>query len=147
MTLPKTDDDVSAICLASIRRHAMDVASWQFTVLNTMHDELHGNVILAENESPIVSFYSSAEHWYVMTTRRVIGRHCGVLHDIPTWRIKRDEFGDFKGHNRNPTSTMRLQLASGSRIELEYETGKAAMAPIYALRFLCHDHYGNENTA
>ena len=147
MTLPKTDEDVATICLASIRRHGMDVASWKLTILDAMHDELRGHVMLAENESPIVSFFLSAESWYVMTTRRVIGRHRSAFHDLPTWQILSCEFGDFKGNSGAPTVTMRLQAANRDDVELQYETGKASMAPIDAIGFLCHDHYGNAKSS
>lgn len=112
----------------------MDPSTWRATVIGAMHSQLCSLVELKTGESPIVSCFHSDASWYVLSTRRVLGACQGRAVDIAVLEIAKQSFGDFKGYEGSPIEFMNLESIDGRSISLEYETGKASMAPIYFFR-------------
>lgn len=121
--------------LRYIRAHAMDVPQWKWTRLDEVPAVLDGHVTLATEELPIVSCYLSEVSWYLMTTARVIGVHRQNHFDFSPISVAHWNWGDFKGHDKSETGTLRADLGAAGICEIAYETGKASMAPIYYERF------------
>lgn len=102
---------------------------------------------LAENEQPVVSSFISAERWYALTTRRILGQTSERRVELWAYEIESYASGNFKGYELSPAGLLRPQLGtqgtermtfrfrSGEEAAIEYETGYASMAPIYYVRF------------
>lgn len=118
-----------------IRKHAMEPSSWAYTRLSNHDNDLMDRAQLTENELPIVSCQISTDSWYVLTTRRVTAEHAGDYVDTLATDIEREGLGDFKGHDGARTRPLSLVLNGGERKTIEYETGRASMAPIYYFSF------------
>jgi hypothetical protein len=113
----------------------MKESEWRFTFLDALPPRLVRIVPLNANERPIVTCFVDAQRWYAMTTARVFGIfrgsqfHCSPP-DVTQWR-----WGDFQHAGRSEVEVATLSLASGTHIKVAYETGPAAMGPIYYERF------------
>ena len=129
------DEKVARICLASIRKSSLDVDSWLHTRLAELHPEIISLVGLKNGELPIVSCFFSAASWYVLTSRRVIGQYFGHGVDIPTADITQTGFGNFKGYGGKAIEVATINIPEERELRIEYETGKASMAPIYYFQF------------
>ncbi len=129
-----SNQDIKAhqLCVKSIERHSMDVQDWQHTVIAQMHDGLPG---LQADELPIVSIYFSPLSWSVLTNRRVLGAYYSHKIEIDVSKISETNFGNFKGYGGKRVEVMTLRSLGSQEFRLEYETGKASMAPIYYFSF------------
>lgn len=106
--------------------------------------------------SGLFSFLSE-NSWLVVSTRRVVGRHCGSTMELNPRHGISSRFGNFKGIGRNDsTHGPAIEMATVTSIEgdaslsFEYETGNASMGPIYACMFWERAkgfHYGADNSA
>ena len=119
----------------------MEPLSWSWTSIAAMRPDLAHRVFLHEHERPITSAFNSEKSWYAFTTRRIVACYEGGIQEIdPRYGIKMTA-GNFKGLGAGgmgsvPTEIMRIRaLDSAESLALEYETGKASMAPIYACQF------------
>jgi hypothetical protein len=129
------DRKIQAIALWYIDRPSMDIASWQWTILGRVHEAVAKLVGLEPGELPIVSSYVSEESWYLLTSRRILGRYAGKQVSAVPLEVVSDDFGNFKGYRHVLKEEMVLHLVGGDEVRLEYETGYASMAPIYYSRF------------
>jgi len=113
----------------------MQESQWRFTVLDAMAQRLARIVRLETTERAIVTCFIDAQRWYVMTSSRIFGVlqgskfNCSPL-DVTQWR-----WGDFKHAGRSEIETATLALTNGTHLRLPYETGPAAMGPMYYERF------------
>ncbi len=118
-----------------ICKHAMHPESWRHTRLAKHHPDVIHRAVLQDGELPIVSSYISDSSWYVLTTRRIIGAYAGDSVELSATDVCSDKFGNFKGYGTAQTEVMALTNNGKRTSRLEYETGKASMAPIYYFRF------------
>jgi len=129
------DEKIRSTALWYIGKHSMDPATWPYTLIGGSHAEVASRAELQLGELPLVSFFLSEESWYVLTTRRILGRFSGEPVEVPALDVLEDHFGNFKGFRGRETEIMRLKLVGGGEVRLEYETGRASMAPIYYFRY------------
>lgn len=129
------DDKIRSTALRYISKHVMDPSTWRATVIGAMHPQSSSLVELETGEFPIVSCFHSDVSWYVLSTRRVLGACRSRVVDIGVLQVAKHAFGDFKGYGGSPTEFVNLESTDGGSISLEYETGKASMAPIYYFRY------------
>jgi hypothetical protein len=134
-TLDWPHEKIRSTALAYITKHTMKEPEWRFTCLNSLPERLVRIVQLEANEHPIVTCFIDAQRWYAMTTARVLGIFRGSRFDCSPLEVTRWRWGDFKHTGRSEVETATLSLASGRHIRLPYETGPAAMGPIYYERF------------
>src|SRR5262245_9114222 len=120
-----------AICLASIRRHAINEANWRFTHLDALPERLGRIAPLEAGELSIVSCFIDAQRWYVMTTGRVFGLASGTRFSCSPLEVTQWRWGDFKRSGRAEAALATLALANGTHVRVPYETGPASIAPIY----------------
>jgi len=118
-----------------IRKHSMTEPNWRFTVLDAMAQRLDRIVQLDQSERAIVACFIDAQRWYVMTSSRVLGVFQGSRFNVSPLDVSQWRWGDFKHAGRSEVETATLALANGTHIKIPYETGPAAMAPIYYERF------------
>lgn len=125
------DAKIRATALWYIGKKTMDLPMWKYTRVGDAHPEVLGHAELEPGELPIVSFFVGKESWYLLTTRRVVGAYSGLSVRVATLDVRVQDFGNFKGYRSVELEVMRLQLANDHEVALQYETGRASMAPIY----------------
>jgi len=133
-----TDWPHEKICSAALRyitKHTMKESPWRFTCLDSLPERLGRIVQLEARERPVVTCFIDAQRWYAMTTARVFGVLHGSRFDCSPLEVTQWRWGNFKHNGRSEVETATLALASGTHIRLAYETGSAAMGPIYYERF------------
>ncbi|MGD2179501.1 hypothetical protein [Lusitaniella coriacea] len=113
----------------------MNPESWQYTRLSQHHPEVFHRFTLQPSELAIVTSHISDSSWYALTTRRIVGSYGGCIVDLAATNVTEDRFGNFKGYGDAQTEIMVLVCSERLDLRLEYETGKASMAPIYYFRF------------
>jgi len=113
----------------------MDVDTWKWTYLDNVPSPLSDDVRLLPEELPIVSCCLGSDHWYVMTTSRVIGCHESARFDFDPRSVVHWQWRDFKGVGFAEIEIARARLRDERCIDFSFETGKASMAPIYYERF------------
>lgn len=126
---------IQSALLQYIRSHAMKQASWRFTQLEVVHDALARVVQLVPGELCVVSCFIDGQRWYLMTTSRVFGIYRGSRFEFSPLRVRKCTWGDFKREGPLQIDVAEMQLDDGTRVTLAYETGFAAIAPIYYERF------------
>jgi hypothetical protein len=125
------DSKILSTALWYIGKHTMDPPTWRYTLVGEAHVEVFSRAELEPGEFPLVSFFFSEASWYLLATRRVLGAYAGRRVSVPALAVGEDRFGDFKGYNGAELEVMKLRLASAEEFLLQYETGRASMAPIY----------------
>ena len=129
------DEKIRNIAVWHIEKASIDPATWRCTLIGKVHPTVAERILMQEGELPIVSSFISDESWYLFTTRRLLGTYGGQRYDALPAEILQYEFGNFKGYGHEETAVMNLKFPGGREVELEYETGRASMAPIHYLRF------------
>ena len=130
------DEKVRTTALGYINKHVMNPLAWRATSVGEIHPKLTVLAELKSDELLIGSCFHSESSWSVLSTRRVVGVRSGQIVDLPVLDIVESRFGNFiKGLGTSTSELMRLRMANGRVLELEYETGPASMAPIYYFRF------------
>jgi hypothetical protein len=129
------DQKIQQVAVRYIEKNSMDRASWQFTLIGKAHKANAGLALLQAGELPVVSCRISAESWYLLTTRRIVGKYMEREVEASPMDVAGEHFGNLKGHQGRNTEIMNLKFSQGREATLEYETGKASMAPIYYLIF------------
>ena len=134
-----TDDwpheQIRSAALRYIKKHATGEPQWRFTVLDTLPQRLARIVHLGTGERPIVVCFVDAQRWYAMTTARVFGISRGSQFSCSPLDVRQWRWGDFKHAGRSEVEVATLALANGTHTRVSYETGPAAMGPIYYERF------------
>jgi hypothetical protein len=126
---------IRGAALFYIRKHLMKESDWRWTVIDRLHEEIKLFAKLDADELPIVSCYVDERTWYVMTTSQIHGVHNRRSFHVSPLDIKDWHWGNFKHYGRHELELACFMLNDGSRIEMMYEAGPAAMAPIYYERF------------
>ena len=129
------DQKIRKLSVRYIEKASMDPVSWRFTLIGKAHPALSGVVKMQAGELPIVSSFISENSWYLFTTRRVVGTYQGQKVELASVDCTRDSYGNFKGYGKQETEVMTLNHSGDEKAMLEFETGKASMAPIYYFRF------------
>jgi len=129
------DEKIHTIALRYIRKHCLKESEWRFTVLDALAQRLERIVQLEVGERAVVACFIDAQRWYVMTSRRVFGVLQGSRFTCAPLDVTRWQWGDFKHMGRSEVETATLALKDGTHIRVPYETGHAAMGPIYYERF------------
>ena len=129
------DEKIRSTALWYIGKHSGDPATFRYTLVGESHPEVARHVELPPSELPLVSFFLSEESWCLLTTRRILGCFSGQGIEIAALDVLEDRFGNFKGRGGRETEIMTLQVVGGGEVRLEYETGRASMAPIYYFRY------------
>jgi hypothetical protein len=129
------DAKIRSTALWYIGKHTMDPPTWRFTLVGEAHPESLGRAEPEPGELPLVSFLFSETSWYLLTTRRVVGELSGRRVGAAALEVLEDRFGNFKGYGGAELEVMTLRLAGGREAALQYETGRASMAPIYYFRY------------
>ena len=123
------------MALAYIREAATNEAQWRFTRLDALSERLARIARLDEAERAIVSGFIDGQRWYAMTTTRVFGIFQGSQFSCSPLDVRQWRWGDFKHGGRSEAEVATLALANGTHLRIPYETGPAAMGPIYYERF------------
>ncbi len=118
-----------------IQKHSTDPESWRYTHISRGHPEVRKRCGLQLGELVIVTSFISDASWYALTSRRIIGLYRGKLSDLQAVDVIEDKFRNFKGYRGVETEIMTLRRTGQPDTQLEYETGKASMAPMYYFRF------------
>lgn len=129
------DAKIRSTALWYIGQHTMDPPTWRYTLVGNAHPEMLDRAELEPGELPLVSSLHSEASWYVLTTRRVVGEYSGHRVMAAVLDVLENRYGDFKGNGGLDLQVMMLRLASGEEAALQYETGRASMAPIYYFRY------------
>ncbi len=129
------DSTIRSVALWYIEKHIMAPSEWLYTHVGDAPQEVLSRVELQAGEAPLVSFFLSSESWYLLSTRRIIGASAGLMVSVNSLDVVDERFGDFKGRSGVTVEVMFLRLSSGLTVELQYETGRAAMAPMYYFTF------------
>jgi hypothetical protein len=137
----KTDEEIKSIVSASIRRHSRELSTWVLTRLWDAGDpyikeELQRWTQLTADEQPIVYSCCDPKNWTLVTTRRVWYCDEGHVGSIAVPDIASSEYGNFKGTAEQMVERMVLTSHEGVVHRCPYETGKPAMATVYAVRTL-----------
>jgi hypothetical protein len=122
----------------------MEPESWRWTLIGTPHPEVAALVTLQAGEVPIVSCHISGTSWYLFTTRRVVGCFRGTNVEFDPTDVIDHDWANFKGYGGVSTASMVLKRQSNADVSIEYETGKASMAPIYYLRYWTFHYPGSK---
>jgi hypothetical protein len=104
---------------------------WLYTRLLHLHDELKSVVVLQLKECLIVSCYIDRDHWFAMTSARMITCNNNEKVVANPLDAKWWDWGDFKTGLEPRIGTARIDLKDGTSFSFQYETGYASMAPIY----------------
>ena len=139
-TIDWPHEKIRSAALRYIAKHTLKESEWRFTCLDGLPERLVRIVQLNVNERPIVTCFVDAQRWYAMTTRRIFGVFQGARFSCSPLQVTRWQWGDFKHMGRSEVETATLALADGTHIRVPYETGYAAMAPIYYERFWVVKH-------
>lgn len=129
------DEKIRNIALWYIEKASMDPATWRFTLIETAHPVVSERVVMQEGELPVVSCFISEDSWYLFTTRRIVGSYGGQKYEAAPAEVIEYHVRNFKGYGHQETDIMRLALPGDAELQLEYETGKASMAPIHYMLF------------
>jgi hypothetical protein len=126
---------IRTAALEYIRKHTAKESEWRFTWVDALPERLVRIVPLEAEERPIITCFVDATRWYAMTTARVFGVFRGSQFSCSPLEVRQWRWGDFKHGGRSEVETATLALANGTHIKIPYETGPAAMGPIYYERF------------
>jgi hypothetical protein len=135
MPTAPSSEEIRSLCLAYIRKRAVNEPHWRFTRLDALPERLARIVQPDVDELPVVSCFIDAQRWFVMTTARVFGLAHGARFSCSPLEVTQWRWGDFKRRGRAEVEVATLSLANGTHLRMPYETGLAAMAPIYYERF------------
>jgi hypothetical protein len=129
------DTKIRSTALRYINQHAMDLPTWRYTLVGTAQPEVLSRIELKPGELPLVSCFLGEASWYLLSTCRVLGAYADQNVDVAALDVHADHFGNFKGSGGARIELMTLRLTDGLEATLQYETGKASMAPIYYFRY------------
>jgi|ERR1017187_4806138 hypothetical protein len=136
------DEKINDIAVAMIRRKSIDPENWRFTCFGGLHTLLTQKFQPRSGEFVVASAQISPENWYAFITRRLVCCFNGQHGEAVLSKLEQVQFGNFKGYGPKPLQSERVpsevaifNFSDGSELKIQYETGKASMAPIYAAKF------------
>jgi len=141
LKIMKTDEIIKGVVVAAIRRHSMEMENWVHTFLwdfssSGIKAELLLHCPIAPGELPILYSYLDSENWTLVTTRRIFGSCEGKVGFVCAQDIIESKIGNFKGHGLQKVEQMQIRTQSSEPLLCPFETGKASMGTIYAVRTL-----------
>ena len=128
-------EKIRSVALRYIREHAVKETEWRFTGLDALPERLARIVTIGEPERVVVSSFIDGMNWHAMTTVRIFGVCRGTQFSCSPLDVRQWRWGDFKHEGRSEVEVATFALANGTHMKVPYETGPAAMGPIYYQRF------------
>ncbi len=130
----KTDKSIRNITIASIKRSAIDIDSWNHSrIVNENDLELIEKFELSQDELPVFEIKSELTHTLI-STRQILERTNGSLQYLNFDFLDRVVYGDFKGQPNKPElSIFRVVDIYGDELDFQIETGKASIGLIYSV--------------
>jgi hypothetical protein len=127
----KKDSSIQNITIASVKRSAMDIDTWEYSKIVTAETEnKYFDFKLDQNELPIFEIKSQTKHTLI-TTRQILEIENSKLKSIDFESIDDVIFGDFKGIvNKPKLSIFRIVDIYGEQMDFQMETGKASIGLI-----------------
>jgi hypothetical protein len=127
----KKDSSIQNITIASVKRSAMDIDTWEYSKIVTAETEnKYFDFKLEQNELPIFEIKSQTKHTLI-TTRQILEIENSKLKSIDFESIDDVIFGDFKGIvNKPKLSIFRIVDIYGEQMDFQMETGKASIGLI-----------------
>ena len=127
----KKDTSIQNITIASVKRSAMDIDTWEYSRIVTAETEnKYIDFALEKNELPIFEIKSQTKHTLI-TTRQILEIENNKLKSIDFESIDDVIFGDFKGTLYKPElSFFRIIDIYGEQMNFQMETGKASIGLI-----------------
>jgi hypothetical protein len=127
----KKDNSIQNITIASVKRSAMDIDTWQYSKIVIIDTEnKYIDFELTKNELPIFEIKSENNHTLI-TTRHIKEIENNVLKSIDFESIEDVIFGNFKGVlNKPKLSKFRIIDIYGEQMDFQMETGKASIGLI-----------------
>ncbi|WP_124019435.1 hypothetical protein [Flavobacterium hydrophilum] len=126
----KKDISIQNITIASIKRSAMDIDTWEYSKISAETENKYIDFELDKNELPIFEIKSQTKHTLI-TTRQILEIENNNLKSIDFESIDDVIFGDFKGTvNKPKLSIFRIIDIYGEQIDFQMETGKASIGLI-----------------
>lgn len=127
----KKDISIQNITIASVKRSAMDNATWEYSKIVTAETENeYIDFELDKNELPIFEIKSQTKHTLV-TTRQILEIENNKIKSIDFESIDDVIYGDFKGILHKPKlSIFRIVDIYGEQMDFQMETGKASIGLI-----------------
>jgi hypothetical protein len=138
----RTDQSIKNIVVAAICRHSMDMNTWTHTQLWDEGDSIpKAKLSLACNvgldELPIIYFYIDPANWTLITTRQIYYAVDNQVSSVAVSNVVSHKVSNFKGYSEQKVQRMEIHSQDRGIHYCPFETGKASMGPIYALRTLC----------
>ena len=127
----KKDSSIQNITIASVKRSAMNIDTWEYSKILTAETEnKYIDFELDKNELPIFEIKSQTKHTLI-TTRQILEIENNKLKSINFESIDDVIFGDFKGILYKPKlSIFRIVDIYGEQMDFQMETGKASIGLI-----------------
>ncbi|WP_124020670.1 hypothetical protein [Flavobacterium aquariorum] len=127
----KKDSSIQNITIASVKRSAMDIDTWEYSKIITAETEnKYIDFELDKNELPIFEIKSQNKHTLI-TTRQILEIGNNKLKSIDFESIDDVIFGNFKGTlNKPKLSIFRIIDIYGEQMDFQMETGKASIGLI-----------------
>ena len=127
----KKDTSIQSITIASVKRSAMDIDTWEYSRIVTAETEnKYIDFALEKNELPIFEIKSQTKHTLI-TTRQILEIENNKFKSIDFGSIDDVIFGDFKGTLHKPElSIFRIIDIYGEQMDFQMETGKASIGLI-----------------
>lgn len=137
----KTDEQIKKIVTASIRRHSMDINTWKYTRFwdegdIDLNSELFQLCKFEKNELPIIYSYIDSSNWTMFTTKSVQYSNENQFEKFNISEIKDYKLGNFKGISNQSVEKMIIETENNEFHKCPFETGKASMGSVYAIRTL-----------
>ncbi|UBF28966.1 hypothetical protein K9N68_14665 [Kovacikia minuta CCNUW1] len=137
----KTDQNIKDIVVAAICRHSMDMNTWTHTQLWDEGDAILKTKLshvckVEAGELPILYSYIDPANWTLFTTRRIWYATEEQLGSVVVSEIVTYGFGNFKGYSEQKVERMEIHSRNTEIHYCPFETGKASMGSIYAVRTL-----------
>ena len=130
----KTDKSIRNITIASIKRKAMDIDSWNHSRVTDENDkELIEKFELSKNELPVFEIESELTHTLI-STRRILECNKEKIKQLNFEILDRVIYGNYKGRPNKPElSIFRVVDIHGNELEFQMETDKASIGLIYSI--------------
>lgn len=127
----KKDSSIQNITIASVKRSAMDIDTWEYSKIITAETEnKYIGFELDKNELPIFEIKSQTKHTLI-TTRQILEIESNKVKSIDFELIDELIYGDFKGTLHKPKlSVFRIIDIYGQQMDFQMETGKASIGLI-----------------
>src|SRR5688572_2075672 len=88
----KKDEAIKNLVTASIRRHSMNLESWERTKLwdnlnEAIQSTMAESIDVEDGELGVIAYFESRDYWYVLTTRSVVVWQDARIYRTPIEKI------------------------------------------------------------